>query len=116
MKRKSLVLSLLLIVGVGCSEKSSNRSTADWAFAFVVWDGFIYRVTDIYLNEIKEEIGVITHFNDLEGTYTGNFSNEYQKGTKLFSIKGIGIDEAIAIKVENGKYRQANRESKYGEK
>lgn len=50
----------------------------------------------------------------MEGTYSGNFSNKYDKGTEYFSIKGISTDEAIAVKDQDGKYRKAINQSKYG--
>ncbi|HEX7065778.1 MAG TPA: hypothetical protein VF199_11980 [Bacillales bacterium] len=120
MKRKILiivVLFLFILIGIsGCSKKHSNKSSADWAYSFVVWDGYIYEVSGDYVNEINEEIGEVTKYSDMEGTYTGNFSNKYEKGTKYYSIKGINVEEAIAIKEEGGKFRKAIRSGKYGEK
>ncbi|MBB4825972.1 hypothetical protein HNO89_003209 [Sporosarcina luteola] len=39
-----------------------------------------------------------------------------KKGTKYYAMQGISTEEAIAIKEENGKYRKAIRDGKYGEK
>ncbi|MGM0877317.1 MAG: hypothetical protein ACQEWV_21855 [Bacillota bacterium] len=55
----------------------------------------------------------MTKYSDVEGTYSGNFSNTYQKGTKYYSIEGISIDEAIAIQDKYGKYKKAIREEEY---
>ncbi|RID85896.1 hypothetical protein D1970_09065 [Mesobacillus zeae] len=111
-----MIFSFILTIISGCSEDNSNKSSADWAFSFVVWDSYIYRVCDDFVNEINEEIGEVTKYSDMEGTYTGNFSNEYEKGTKYYSIKGISVEEAIAIREEDGKFRKAIRDGKHGEK
>ncbi|MEB2302737.1 hypothetical protein LAV72_24380 [Lysinibacillus xylanilyticus] len=102
-----LIFSILVIAG--CS------SSADWNSSFVIWDGYIYEISEEYVIEINEEIGHVTKHSDKEGTYSGNFSNKYKKGTKYYSIEGINTDEAIAIE-EDGKYRKAIRDGKYGEK
>ena len=39
----------------------------------------------------------------------------YKKGTNYYAIVGIKTDEAIAVE-ENGEYRKAYRDGKYGEK
>jgi hypothetical protein len=114
-----LIFSVFFSILTGCTNSSSGssvgKSSADWAFSFVVWDGYIYQLSDEYIDEISEEIGEVTKYSDMEGTHSGNFSNEYQKGTKYYAIKGINTEEAIAIK-ENGRYRKAIRNGKYGEK
>lgn len=89
------------------------KPLGDWVYSFVVWDGYIYVVSDEYVEEIDKEIGHVTKYSDVEGTYSGNFSNTYKKGTKYYSIKGISTDEAIAIQDKDGKYKKAMREGKY---
>ncbi|MFC5602785.1 hypothetical protein [Sporosarcina koreensis] len=99
---------LLLSVIAGCS------SSADWNSAFVVWNGYMYEVSNEYVDETDEEIGQVTTYSDRERTYSGNFSNKYSKGTKFYSIKGINTDEAIAVE-EGERYRKAINNGKYGE-
>lgn len=82
---------------------------------FVVWDGYIYEISDEYPDNVDNEIGEVTRYSGEEETYSGNFSNEYKKGTKYFSIEGINTSEAIAIEEDDGKYRKAIRDGKYGE-
>ena len=109
------IITVIVFIS-GCSSTNPfNNSSAEWAFNFVVWDGYIYQLTDEYVEKIDEEIGEVTKYSDMEGTYSGNFSNTYEKGTKYYAIQGISTDEAIAI-LENGKYRKAIRDGKYGEK
>lgn len=55
----------------------------------------------------------MTKYSDIEGTYSGNFSNTYKKGTKYFSIKEISTDIAIMVQ-EGGQYRKAIKEMEYG--
>ena len=90
-----------------------NKTSADWAYPFVVWDGYIYVVSDEFVEEVDEEIGRVTKYSDKEGTYSGNFSNVYKKGTAYYSIKGVSTDEAIAIEEEGGKYKKAIRDGEY---
>ncbi|RDW15878.1 hypothetical protein [Oceanobacillus chungangensis] len=110
----TMIFSILLIL-TGCSESNTDNSSADWAFSFVVWNGYIYQLSDEYVEDAGKEIGEVTNYSDTEGTYSGNFSNEYEKGTKYYSIEGISTDEVIAIE-DNGKYRKAIRNEKYEEK
>lgn len=115
--RYNLICLVTAIVYIsGCSNSHPvDNSSADWAFEFVVWDGYIYKLSDEYVESIDEEIGEVAKYSDLEGTYSGNFSNTFEKGTKYYSIHGISTDDAIAIK-EKGKYKKAIRDGKYGEK
>ena len=90
-----------------------NKTSADWAYPFVVWDGYVYAISDEFVEEIEGEIGRVTKYSDREGTYSGNFSNVYKKGTNYYSIKGVSTDEAIAVEDEEGKHKRAVREGKY---
>ena len=44
---------------------SSIQSLADWAYSFVVWDGYIYFVSDDVVKQIDQEIGQVTSYSDL---------------------------------------------------
>jgi hypothetical protein len=110
----AIIYAILSLVLTGCS--NSYKTSADSAINFVVWDGYIYKISDEYVENVSEEIGEVTKYSDIEGTYSGNFSNTYEKGTKYYSIKGIGTEKAIAIEEKGGKYRKAIRDGKYGEK
>jgi uncharacterized protein YdaL len=112
MKIKNL-LSLVTFVILLTSFIVPSKSLANWAYKFVVWDGYIYVVSDEYVKEIDTEIGHVTKYSDIESSYSGNFSNTYEKGTKYYSIKGISSDETIAIEESDGRYIKANREGKY---
>lgn len=90
-----------------------NKPLAKWAYPFVVWDGYIYVISDEFVEEVDKKIGRVTKYNDMEGTYSGNFSNKYKKGTAYYSITGVSTDEAIAIEEEGGKYKKAIRDGEY---
>lgn len=104
-----------MAISTGCSNKKTEEvSSASWAYSFVVWNGYIYKTSDEYVDKIDKEIGEVTVYSDKEGNYIGNFSNTYKKGTKFYSIKGISSDKAIAIREHDGRYRKAIRDGKYG--
>lgn len=88
---------------------------ADWAYGFVVNDGKSYIISDDRVD--KEQtgsiIGKVTSYSDEEGTYSGNFSNCYPKGTKYYNIKGVDPDEAIAIKLNEGLFIRADYGGEY---
>jgi len=89
------------------------KSLASWAYEFIVWDGYVYIVTDEQVNQVDKKIGHVTKYSDREGTYSGNFSNTYPKGTKYYSIPGVSTDEVIAIQDTEGTYIKATRDEKY---
>ncbi|MFJ5763162.1 hypothetical protein ACIQAA_29420 [Neobacillus sp. NPDC093182] len=105
----SFVILFLLFTSFICPSKPLATT---WAFQFVVWQGYIYVISDEYVSEIDSEIGQVTKYSDME-SYAGNFSNTYKKGTKYYSIKGISTEEAIAIEETAGGYIKAYRESEY---
>ncbi len=88
-----------------------------WAFQFVVWDGYIYQLSDEYVESIDEKIGEVTkYFRYARDRLLLETSQiRMKKGTKYYAIQGISTDEAIAIE-EKGKYRKAIRDGKYGGK
>jgi hypothetical protein len=112
MKDKSLI-SYVIIFVLCASIFFPVKTLASWTYAFVVWDGYVYVLTDETVNEVGKEIGHVTKYSDMEGTYSGNFSNVYPKGTKYYSIVGVNTDDAIAIKDETGKYIKATRNGEY---
>lgn len=103
--RVVLILSVSLLFPI--------KSLADWAYAFVVWDDYVYVITTEQVNEVDKKVGHVTKYSDREGTYSGNFSNAYPKGTKYYSIQGISTDEAIAIQEDGETYIKAVRDGEY---
>ncbi|QGH35691.1 hypothetical protein GI584_17270 [Gracilibacillus salitolerans] len=61
---------------------------------------------------MEEKIGEVTRYSDMV-TYSGNFSNEYKKGTKYFSIQGVSTEEAIAVEFRDGEYKKAERRGNF---
>lgn len=90
----------------------ANAVATNWVYPFVVWDGYMYEVTDEKVTTIENEIGAVTKYSDMK-QYGGNFSNAYPKGTKYFAIKGMDTEVAIAVEVDNGNYLKAIRDGEY---
>lgn len=95
MKRILLIFFLLIFMF------SSSVQALSWAYPFVVWNGKVYEVRH---QEIVEDskVGKIlgevkTKPNDETGSYYGNASNHYPKGTKYYEIKGTSTSESIAV-------------------
>jgi hypothetical protein len=106
-------LLLITVIFIVLTSFSPGKTTAtSWAYSFVVWDGYIYVISDEYVTEVDSEIGHVTKYSDME-QYSGNFSNAYKKGTRYYSIEGISTDEAIAIEESDGQYIKAYREGEY---
>lgn len=105
----SLILLFVLITNLLFPTKPEATS---WVYSFVVWNGYIYVVSEEYVTEIGSEIGHVTRFSDMK-QYAGNFSNSYKRGTKYYSIEGIRTDVAIAVEDQYGQYRKAVREGEY---
>lgn len=88
------------------SETNSEQTEQSFAFQSVKWNNVIYRLTNEEIEEVDSEIGEIENFSNIE-TYEepGNNSNFLREGTKIWSVKGIDISDAIAIKVDKDVYR-----------
>lgn len=110
--RNKYLLSIALLFVLFASFFPSRILATSWAYPFVVWDGYIYVISDEYVTKIDNEIGQVTKYSDME-QYSGNFSNAYKKGTKYYSIEGINTDEAIAIEDSDGRYIKAYKDGEY---
>ena len=113
MKLNHRVISMIMLVLILTSFLFPSKPLAtSWAYPFVVWQNYIYVVSEEDVTEIDKEIGKVTKYSDME-SLSGNFSNMFKKGTKYYSIKGISTDEAIAVEESDGQYIKADREGKY---
>lgn len=111
MRNNHLFLITVLFVLMTFFLPSKTIATS-WAYSFVVWDDYIYVISEEYVTEIDGVIGEVTRYSDME-QYSGNFSNAYEKGTEYYSIEGVSTDEAIAIEESDGRYIKAYREGEY---
>lgn len=106
-------LKILISICAACVLVAScSTSSPDWAYNFVVWNDFMYVVSDEYTENIGGVIGEVTKFSDSEGIYFGNFSNKFKEGTKYYEVEGVGTDVSIAIE-EGSRYRIAYRNGEY---
>lgn len=78
-------------------------------------DGNIYVISKEYVEpkRIGSKIGRVTAYSSREGTYSGNFSNYYPKGTQYYEIIGVNASDAIAVKENDERYIKATFEGKY---
>lgn len=107
------IISIVLLTGCSNNETEiSDNTSEEWAFAFAALDGYIYQISDEYVEDVSKELGEVIIYSGEEGTYAGNFSNVYEEGTKYYSINGISTKEAIAIEEADGTYRKAVRDGK----
>ncbi|MEC1179628.1 hypothetical protein P9B03_14100 [Metasolibacillus meyeri] len=109
MHKLKILISIFVayVLVTGCSS-----SSPDWAYHFVVWNDYMYVVSDEYTENVGSVIGEVTKFSDSEGTYSGNFSNKFEEGTKYYEIEGVDTDVSIAIE-EGSRYRIAHHNGKY---
>ncbi|NRD78968.1 hypothetical protein HPT25_16510 [Bacillus sp. BRMEA1] len=108
------IISLIFVFLIGCTFFITT-TYAKWAYDFVVYKDNSYVVTETHIeaNKIGRKIGEVTKYSDLEGTYRGNFSNKFPKGTEYYEIKGIAINEAIAIEESKDSFIKAKYNGKY---
>ncbi|MBB3129428.1 hypothetical protein FHS19_004103 [Paenibacillus rhizosphaerae] len=90
-------------------------ASASWAYPFVVYSGHIYRVTEqaVQPEDVGQKIGKVTKYSDREGTYRGNFSNIYPKGTGYYALQGRSRHEAIAVRTGDDTYILAIQQGAY---
>ena len=109
---KKFIIVIIAIVAL----MPLRSMSADWAYSFVVYSGDIYEISPDELvpsDEIDKKIGQVTRYSDHEGTYSGNFSNTYPKGTPYYSIKNIDPKEIIAIKTNEAEFVKAINKGRY---
>jgi len=111
LKTLSRYFIILLVAGFGMT----GTAFADWANSFVVNDGNSYIVSDVQVKpeQIGSRIGKVTRYSDVEGTYSGNFSNKYPKGTEYYKINNVDLKEGIAIKEAENQYVMAYYSGEY---
>lgn len=101
-------------------DRAENKeSSAGWAYRFVQWNGQVYVITETTIPEerIGEEIGEVTaHSTQETSSYSGNFSNAFEKGTPFYQIKDMETSEEIAVKTGEGEFVKAVVREKWMEK
>ncbi|MBM7579406.1 hypothetical protein [Jeotgalibacillus terrae] len=110
--KKSLVITIIGLFIFFFNLFPQSILATSWAYPFVVWDGFVYQVTDEPVEEVGEKIGEVTAYSDME-SLSGNFSNAYQEGTHYYSIAGTDSADVIAVEVTGDQYVKAYREHEY---
>ena len=110
--KKTFLIPVLFLLCIVFPLFSSTAVATSWAYSFVVWDDYVYVVSEETITDVEKQIGRVTKYSDME-PYSGNFSNTFPKGTKYYSIKGIEPTIAIAIQTSDGHYIKADRQGEY---
>ncbi|BBH23721.1 hypothetical protein Back11_50660 [Paenibacillus baekrokdamisoli] len=95
-----------------------GTARADWVYLFVVYNGSSYEISDTQVDPklIGSKIGKVTYYSNREGTYSGNFSNRFPKGTEYYEIHNVATKQAIAIKKKKNLFIKATYLHRYGGK
>ena len=104
--KTSILLCLLLIVGLaGCVAKVGGNN----APSSIAWNNLIYGPsgTEVSQSELGIQLGEIKRINKPMPVQNGD-SNDIPVGSKFFEIKGIDINEAIAIERDGKVYKLIN--------
>ncbi|MBB3111877.1 hypothetical protein FHS18_003945 [Paenibacillus phyllosphaerae] len=113
--RNLVMLLVTAFIGVSTLLFGLDTAHADWAHRFVVNEGKKYIVTDepVAAGLVGDQVGKVTKYSDREGTYSGNFSNHFPKGTSYYAIRDLGQKEAIAVKAADGTFVKATYDGYY---
>lgn len=110
-----MISCLLLSACLANKNEGTSPSTVDWIASFIVWNGQTYVINTSEkptetVSEVEYEIGEIQKYSNENIAYHVNSSNYFSEGTKLYKIKGLSTEEAIAAKDEDGSYIKATRQ------
>ncbi|MGE7667007.1 hypothetical protein ACQKMN_14960 [Ureibacillus composti] len=103
MKQIGLTIGMILLF-------TTTASALSWAYAFVVYNGNVYEVTDevVSVSEVDGQIGEVkSKPDDQTGDYYGDASNFYEIGTPYYEMKGTSKTEAIAVENGDGQFKKA---------
>ena len=86
---------------------SSSVAAFEWSYPFLVYDGRVYKVTNIEINpqELGKQIGEVktkpyAKGNSDQQIYYGNASNAFAVGTPYYEILGTSTTQELAVKDE----------------
>lgn len=106
LKKSSLILILILLFLTGCSgDKISDAEFINTTPAKIKMDDSTYTLTDEILSEdeVKDQIGKINKIT-LIVSYLEE-DNPYKNPRKIFEVKNVKIQDAIAIEVNDKFYK-----------
>ncbi|WP_168123161.1 hypothetical protein [Paenibacillus sp. HB172176] len=91
---------------------TTNGISASFAFPAVTWNNVIYAITSTDVDEVDELLGEIEIRYTIETRdESSRSSNSLPKGTKIWSITDIPVDEALAAEIEAGTFVKLKRSS-----
>ncbi|WP_316572710.1 hypothetical protein [Neobacillus sp. YIM B06451] len=111
--KKAITIGLLFvsILLSGCNmNKLSSAEFTNLTPAIIKIDNLTYLMTDevIAINEVEEQIGKINRIQEIV-SYSED-QNPYKSPSKIFKVKDINIEEAIAIKVNDKLYKANSKQ------
>lgn len=104
--KKAITIGLIFVSILLCNtNKLSSAEFTNTTPAKIKIDNLSYLMTDEVLatNEVEEQIGKITRIKAIV-SYSED-RNPYKSPSKIFEIKDINIEEAIAVKVNDRLYK-----------
>ncbi|TCZ80196.1 hypothetical protein E0485_04930 [Paenibacillus albiflavus] len=106
---KQLTTTLCILCSFLLISACSSSSNESFAFqAMIRWDGKIYVGTDEKITNVERKIGSIMYYSSDENkSDKERSSNFYKKGTSIYQINSIDVEQALAVEVESGVYVKA---------
>jgi len=103
-----LCIGMASLIMAGCSYAEASNSPL--YPAAVAWNYIVYglSVDTVSAEHIGKEIGQVSRYTTSFPEKNGD-CNSAPAGSKLYSIRGVSVDDAIAIDVD-GKFYKARRE------
>lgn len=104
--RKAIGLLFVVILLAGCNtNKLSSADFTNLTPAVIKINDFTYLMTEEVLstNEVEEQIAEITQIHTIV-SYSEE-QNPYKSVDEIFKVKGVTIEEAIAIQVNDKLYK-----------
>lgn len=107
---KRIIIAILLSsILSACNQNNETEITSE-SFPydkFIAFNDTLYVPSAEDVGEIEKYIGSIEHFSNTESKTTKTFSNYYPEGTKLYKIRDIEIEDAIAVELAEEMYVKA---------
>lgn len=105
--KKAITIGLIFISIILSGCNSNNLSDAEFTNltpAEIKMDNFAYLMTDevVTTNDVEEQIGKVTQIQEIV-SYSED-QNPYKNPSKIFKVKAISVEEAIAIQVNDKLY------------
>lgn len=108
------IIACMMLILTACCTNERTETNASWPYNnMIIFHGNRYVGSDDQVQQIDNLLGEIQSSSNREEDSSGDsFSNTYPVGTKLYKIKGINEETAIAVEVKKNLYIKAARKEK----